>query len=238
MASGCTIRVSLDHYEPDRARGGARRAELGADHRRPASGWRATASTCDVAGRRFSGRDRGRGARRLCRGCSRELGMPIDARDPVRAGAVPGDGRPASTCRRSPRPAGASCGKSPDDVMCASAAMVVKRKGADAPGRRRLHPAALRPAVRARPTRWPKRSARCASTIRIARSSACWAARPAASDDGHRRRHPDPERRPIARADPRLARRRPRLAPGRHGVRRRLARRHTTIARQAAPTSW
>ena len=34
--------------------------------------------------------------------------------------------------------------------MCASARMVVKRKGASAPRRRRRHPAALRPAIRAR----------------------------------------------------------------------------------------
>ena len=79
-----------------------------------------------------------------------ELGVAIDAASPVSLVLFPGDGRHASTCRRSPTACWGILKKSPDSVMCASARMVVKRKGAERPGRRRLHPAALRPAVRAR----------------------------------------------------------------------------------------
>ncbi len=92
--------------------------------------------------------------------------------------------------------------KSPDSVMCASARMMVKRKGAAAAGRRRLH--ARCPTIRssswARP--WRTVSARCRSIIRTARSSVSWAVPPAAS----RRRTSTSSFRLSMRAAPWLAR--------------------------------
>ena len=75
--------------------------------------------------------------------------------------------------------------KSPNDVMCASSRMVVKRKGAAAPGRAALHAATLRSGLRDGGLPWlmpqaPMAAcssrARSSSAIRTVQSSACSAA--------------------------------------------------------------
>jgi hypothetical protein len=87
--------------------------------------------TIDVAGRRFSGEPEAE----LRAGFSRlfaELGLPIDAADPVRLMLFP----EMDPHRDVPEITTACWGilhKSPDDVMCASARMVVRRKDAAAP---------------------------------------------------------------------------------------------------------
>ena len=120
----------------DPARGGARRAAAGS-RRIDGLVWLAPAGfAVHVAGRRVLGRDRGRGARRLSPRLFAEHRHRDRRGDPGGADAVPGDGRRASTCRRSPTACWGILNKSPDSVMCASARMVVKRKGAAAAGRR------------------------------------------------------------------------------------------------------
>ena len=85
----------------------------------------------DVAGRRFSGEPEAE----LRAGFARlfaELDMPIDAHDPVRLMLFP----EMEAHRDVPEITTACWGilhKSPNDVMCASARMVVKRKDAAAP---------------------------------------------------------------------------------------------------------
>ena len=194
---------------------------------RPSTAWsgsRQTGFDVHVAGRRFSEETEAEvraGYARLFAG----LGITIDA---ARPGALVLFPEMDATRRRA----------GDHDGLLGHPQEVARQRdvrlgahGGEAQGRRSARPsspARCCPTTRSSSsaTRWPKASAPCASTIRTAPSSACWAARPAASDDGHRRRHPDPERRPIPRADPRLARRRPWRAPVGHGVRRRLARRH------------
>ena len=124
------IRVSLDHYAQE-----VHEAERG---RRS---WATTIDgllwlarngfAIDVAGRRFSGEleaDLRAGFARLFA----ELDLPIDAADPVRLMLFP----EMDAQRDVPEITTACWGilhKSPDDVMCASARMVVKRKDAATP---------------------------------------------------------------------------------------------------------
>lgn len=125
------IRVSLDHYSPE-----LHEAERGRQS------WASTIDglcwlarngfAIDVAGRRFSGEPEPAlraGFARLFR----ELDLPIDAADPVRLILFP----EMDSQRDVPEITTACWGilhKSPDDVMCASARMVAKRKGAAVPG--------------------------------------------------------------------------------------------------------
>jgi uncharacterized Fe-S cluster-containing radical SAM superfamily protein len=124
------VRVSLDHYTH----------ELHEAERGPRS-WQATIEglcwlarnrfAIDVAGRRFSGETEcalRTGFGRLFR----KLGLPIDATDPVRLMLFP-----EMDSRRDVPEITSACwdilNKSPDAIMCASARMVVKRKGAATP---------------------------------------------------------------------------------------------------------
>ena len=124
------IRVSLDHHVPE-----VHEAERGRRTWAPTIDgllWLARSGfAIDVAGRRFSGEPEAE----LRAGFARlfaELDLPIDAMDPVRLMLFP----EMDAQRDVPEITTACWGilhKSPDDVMCASARMVVKRKGADAP---------------------------------------------------------------------------------------------------------
>ena len=124
------IRVSLDHYmrEMHEAERGARSWEPTIDGLL----WLARNDfALDVAGRRFSGEPEAE----LRAGYARlfaELGIPIDADDPVRLMLFP-----EMDARQDLPEITTACwgilGKSPDEVMCASARMVVKRKDATAP---------------------------------------------------------------------------------------------------------
>src|SRR5579863_7840028 len=124
------VRVSLDHYDP-----AVHEAERGRRSWAPMIDglvWLArNGFALDVAGRRFSGEpeDELRGGFARLFG---ELDVPIDAADPVRLMLFP----EMEAQRDVPEITTACWGilhKSPDDVMCASARMVVKRNGAAAP---------------------------------------------------------------------------------------------------------
>jgi MoaA/NifB/PqqE/SkfB family radical SAM enzyme len=125
-----TIRVSLDHYTP-----AVHEAERGRRSWSPTIDgliWLANNNfPLDVAGRRFTAEPEPE----LRAGYARlfaELGIAIDAHDPVRLMLFP----EMDPGRDVPEITTACWGilhKSPDDVMCASARMVVKRKDADAP---------------------------------------------------------------------------------------------------------
>ncbi|MGA9865405.1 MAG: radical SAM protein [Acetobacteraceae bacterium] len=124
------LRVSIDHYSAD-----VHEAERGRRSWAPAIDglvWLArNGFPLDVAGRRFNGEDEAD----LRAGYARlfaELGVPVDAHDPVRLMLFP----EMDMTRDVPEITTACWGilhKSPDDVMCASSRMVVKRHGADAP---------------------------------------------------------------------------------------------------------
>ena len=124
------IRVSLDHHAPE-----VHEAERGSRSWAPTIDgltWLArNGFAIDVAGRRFSGepeQDLRAGFARLFA----ELDVPIDAADPVRLMLFP----EMDSQRDVPEITTACWGilhKSPDDVMCASARMVVKRKDAATP---------------------------------------------------------------------------------------------------------
>ena len=124
------IRVSLDHHAPE-----VHEAERGSRSWAPTIDgltWLArNGFAIDVAGRRFSGepeQDLRAGFARLFA----ELDVPIDAADPVRLMLFP----EMDAQRDVPEITTACWGilhKSPDDVMCASARMVVKRKDAATP---------------------------------------------------------------------------------------------------------
>jgi radical SAM family protein len=124
------IRVSLDHYTPV-----VHEAERGRRSWAPTIDgliWLArNGFALDVAGRRFSGEpepDLRAGFARLFA----ELDLPIDAADPVRLMLFP----EMDAQHDVPEITTACWGllhKSPDDVMCASARMVVKRRDASAP---------------------------------------------------------------------------------------------------------
>jgi hypothetical protein len=124
------IRVSLDHYTP-----AVHEAERGARSWAPTLDglvWLASNGfAIDVAGRRFSGEPEDV----LRAGYAElfdELGVPVDAFDPVRLMLFP----EMDAKRDVPEITTACWGilhKSPEDVMCASARMVVKRKDAAQP---------------------------------------------------------------------------------------------------------
>ena len=124
------IRVSLDHHSP-----AVHEAERGRRSWAPTIDgmiWLArNGFAIDVAGRRFSGEPEAE----LRAGFARlfaELDVPIDAGDPVRLMLFP----EMDLQRDVPEITTACWGilhKSPDDVMCASARMVVKHKDAAAP---------------------------------------------------------------------------------------------------------
>jgi len=125
-----TIRVSLDHYTQP-----IHEAERGRRSWAPTIDglvWLAhNGFTLDVAGRRFTAETE----HELRTGYARlfaDLGIAVDAHDPVRLMLFP----EMDPGRDVPEITTACWGilhKSPDDVMCASARMVVKRKGAVAP---------------------------------------------------------------------------------------------------------
>jgi pyruvate-formate lyase-activating enzyme len=124
------IRVSLDHYTQP-----VHEAERGARSWKPTLdglAWLArNGFPLDVAGRRFTDEPEATvraGYARLFA----ELGVPVDATDPVHLMLFP----EMDPARDVPEITTACWGilhKSPDDVMCASARMVVKRKDADHP---------------------------------------------------------------------------------------------------------
>jgi Radical SAM superfamily len=124
------VRVSLDHYTPE-----VHEAERGRRSWVPTIDgliWLArNGFAIDVAGRRFSGEpeaDLRAGFARLFA----TLELPINAADPVRLMLFP----EMDAQRDVPEITTACWGilhKSPDDVMCASARMVVKRKDAATP---------------------------------------------------------------------------------------------------------
>jgi hypothetical protein len=124
------IRVSLDHHSP-----AVHEAERGRRSWAPTIDgmvWLArNGFAMDVAGRRFSGEPEAE----LRAGFARlfaELDIAIDADDPVRLMLFP----EMDVQRDVPEITTACWGilhKSPDDVMCASARMVVKHRGAGAP---------------------------------------------------------------------------------------------------------
>ncbi len=124
------VRVSLDHYSA-----AVHEAERGRRSWAPTIDglvWLARHGfAVDVAGRRFSGESEAA----LRAGFARlfaELDVPVDAEDPVSLMLFP----EMDSQRDVPEITTACWGilhKSPDDVMCASARMVVKRAGADAP---------------------------------------------------------------------------------------------------------
>lgn len=125
-----TIRVSLDHYTQ-----AVHETERGRRSWAPTIDglvWLArNGFRLDVAGRHFTGEseaDLRAGYARLFA----ELDIPVDALDPVRLMLFP----EMDLARDVPEITTACWGilhKSPDDVMCASARMVVKRKDSDSP---------------------------------------------------------------------------------------------------------
>jgi hypothetical protein len=124
------IRVSIDHYAAE-----VHEAERGRRSWAPAVDgllWLArNGFAIDVAGRRFSGEPEA-GLRAGFARLFAELDVPIDAFDPVRLMLFP----EMDAGRDVPEITTACWGilnKSPGDVMCASARMVVKRAGAAKP---------------------------------------------------------------------------------------------------------
>ena len=124
------LRVSIDHYTP-----GGHEAERGRRSWAPAIDglvWLArNGFSIDVAGRRLGGEPEAAlrvGYARLFA----DLGIQLDAHDPVRLMLFP-----EMDASRDVPEITTACwgilGKSPDDVMCASSRMVVKRKGAETP---------------------------------------------------------------------------------------------------------
>ncbi len=125
-----TIRVSVDHYDP-----AIHEAERGRRSWGPTLEglvWLArNGFRLDVAGRRFTGETEDS----LRQGFSRlfaEHAIPVDAGDPVRLVLFP-EMEPEKDVPEITTACWGILHKSPDDVMCASARMVVKRRDADAP---------------------------------------------------------------------------------------------------------
>ena len=125
-----TLRVSLDHYtsalhEPSAAANTWTKSIDGID-------WLAeNGFTLAIAGRTCWGESEAT-ARAGYAALIAARGWPIEPTIPAPC-AVPGDGRPRTTCRRSPTACWGILGKTPSDVMCATSRMVVKRKGAAEP---------------------------------------------------------------------------------------------------------
>ena len=125
-----TIRVSLDHYDRE-----VHERERGVGTWDPTLEgliWLAdNGFSLDVAGRRFTSEPEDQVRAGYARLFSRH-GIPVNAADPVRLMLFP----EMDLAHDVPEITTACWGilhKSPDDVMCASARMVVKRKGADHP---------------------------------------------------------------------------------------------------------
>jgi MoaA/NifB/PqqE/SkfB family radical SAM enzyme len=125
-----TIRVSLDHYDRD-----IHEAERGGGTWAPTIDglvWLArNGFRLDVAGRHFTGEadsDLRAGYARLFA----ELDVPVDAHDPVRLMLFP-EMDPGRDVPEITTSCWGILHKSSDEVMCASARMVVKRKDVDAP---------------------------------------------------------------------------------------------------------
>lgn len=123
------LRVSVDHYDPV-----IHEAERGRRSWAPTIeglAWLACNGFApDVAGRRFTGEDEA-SLRAGYAALFARLGVSIDAHDPVRLMLFP----EMESTRDVPEITTACWSilrKSPDEVMCASARMVVKRRGADA----------------------------------------------------------------------------------------------------------
>ena len=124
------IRVSLDHYTP-----AGHEAERGVRSWQPTIDgmvWLAeNGFALDVAGRLLNAEPEP--SRRAGYGALfAELGLPVDAMDPVRLMLFP-EMDPASDVPEITTACWGILHKSPDDVMCASARMVVKRKDAEHP---------------------------------------------------------------------------------------------------------
>jgi uncharacterized Fe-S cluster-containing radical SAM superfamily protein len=125
-----TIRVSLDHHDPI-----IHEQERGRRSWAPALDgliWLArNGFRIDVAGRRFTGETE----QSLRDGFSRLFaahGIPVDAHDPVRLMLFP-EMEPERDVPEITTACWGILHKSPDDVMCAGARMVVKRRDAPAP---------------------------------------------------------------------------------------------------------
>lgn len=125
-----TIRVSIDHYGPQ-----VHELERGKRSWRPTIDgfvWLARNEfSLHVASRRLSGEPEAairRGFARLFA----ELGVPIDADDPVALTVFP-EMDAAAEVPEITEACWGILGKSPESVMCASSRMVVKRKGASHP---------------------------------------------------------------------------------------------------------
>lgn len=125
-----TIRVSIDHYGPQ-----VHELERGKRRWRPTIDgfvWLARNEfSLHVASRRLSGEPEAairRGFARLFA----ELGVPIDADDPVALTVFP-EMDAAAEVPEITEACWGILGKSPESVMCASSRMVVKRKGASHP---------------------------------------------------------------------------------------------------------
>jgi len=124
------IRVSLDHYTPE-----VHEAERGQRTWKPAIDglvWLArNGFNVDVAGRRFTG-EREHDVREGYARLFAELGIAVDAMDPVRLMLFP-EMDPGRDVPEITTACWGILNKSPEDVMCASSRMVVKRKGAVRP---------------------------------------------------------------------------------------------------------
>ena len=125
-----TIRVSLDHYTPE-----GHEAERGARSWQPTIdglAWLAeNGFSMDIAGRKLTAETE----ESLRAGYGRlfaALGLPVDASDPVRLMLFP-EMDPTSDVPEITTACWGILNKSPEDTMCASARMVVKRKDATAP---------------------------------------------------------------------------------------------------------
>ncbi|HEY0424129.1 MAG TPA: radical SAM protein [Rhodopila sp.] len=125
-----TIRVSLDHYDP-----AIHEQERGRRSWAPALDgliWLArNGFKLDVAGRRFTGETE-QSLREGYAALFAAAGIAVDAYDPVRLMLFP-EMEPESDVPEITTACWGILHKSPDDVMCAGARMVVKRKDASAP---------------------------------------------------------------------------------------------------------
>jgi uncharacterized Fe-S cluster-containing radical SAM superfamily protein len=125
-----TVRVSLDHYDP-----AIHEQERGRRSWAPALDgliWLAqNGFKLDVAGRRFTGETE-QSLRDGYAALFTAAGIAVDAYDPVRLMLFP-EMEPQSDVPEITTACWGILHKSPDDVMCAGARMVVKRKDAPAP---------------------------------------------------------------------------------------------------------
>ena len=125
-----TLRISIDHYsqvlhEDERGRNTWKPAVEGLH-------WLAhNGFSIDVAGRTRWGEDEA-ALRAGYRQLFDELGVPVDADDPAQLMLFP-EMDPEAEVPEITTACWSKLGLSPDDVMCASSRMVVKRKGAERP---------------------------------------------------------------------------------------------------------